>query len=133
MVVLTDGFADPAAALAEAGRLRARGASVDVVGVGTAAGAPEPGAQGGFVLDANGQPRLARLDTGLLQSLARAGGGREVGLAGLPSLIASLHEAPVRGASRVAGERTTRWLDAGAWLLPALLLLGALLARRGWL
>ena len=133
VVVLTDGFADPAAALAEAGRLRARGASVDVVGIGTAAGAPEPNAQGGFVLDAKGQPRLARLDTALLQSLARAGGGREVGLAELPGLIASLQATPVRGASRVAGERTTRWLDAGAWLLPALLLLGALLARRGWL
>lgn len=133
VIVLSDGFDDPAAALTAAGRLHAQGATVDVVSVGTVAGAPEPDPKGGFVRDAQGRPRLARLDPGLLQHLAGAGGGREVGLAGLPGLIAALHEAPLRGATRAADERTTRWLDAGAWLLPALLLLCAGLARRGWL
>ena len=133
VVVLSDGFEDPAAALAAAGRLRARGASVDVVGIGTAVGAPQRRADGSFEQDAQGHTRMARLDSELLQRLATAGGGRAVGLQGLPDLIAGLQAHTTGDAARVAGLQTARWRDAGAWLLPVVLLLVALLARRRWL
>jgi Ca-activated chloride channel homolog len=135
VIVLTDGFADPAAALDAARRLRSGGATVDVVGIGTRAGAPLAGAGGDFVPDAQGRPRMARLDEGLLRRLAESGGGRYVDLARLPALIADLQSLPDRtgGASRAAGVEVSHWRDAGVWLLPALLLLAAALARRGWL
>lgn len=136
VIVLSDGFADPAASLQGAAALRASGASVDVVGIGTAGGAPVPAPTGGFVVGSGGQPQLARLDAPLLQQLATAGGGRYVDLAALPSLIASLDAAggPQRAVSPAAPKvDVSHWRDGGVWLLPVLLLLAAALARRGWL
>lgn len=134
IVVLSDGFDDPAAALQAAAALQHGGARVDVVGIGTAAGAPLPDANGGFVAGAQGRPVLARLDPDPLQRVAAAGGGRYVDLAALPTLIASLTRTPVPGSASEhdAGE-VARWRDGGAWPLPPLLLLAALLARRSWL
>ncbi len=135
VIVLTDGFSDPAAAFTAAQRLRKRGAMVDVVGIGTRAGAPVADAQGGFVRDAQGRPRLAKLDVDLLQHLAQTGGGRYVDLPNLPGLIADLQVDTdrVQGAKEAAGVEVSHWRDAGVWLLPVLLLLAAALARRGWL
>jgi Ca-activated chloride channel family protein len=133
VVVLSDGFDDPAAALAAAGRLRERGATVDVVGLGTAAGAPVPLADGGFAHDSHGAPELARQDSALLQALARAGGGQRFDLAALPSLIDDLQAHSHASTTTATLLRPVRWRDAGAWLLPVLLLSAALLARRGWL
>lgn len=135
VVVLSDGFADPAAAFAAAERLRKQGATLQVVGIGSSAGAPLADPRGGFALDAQGRPRLARLDLDRLRQLAASGGGRYVDLAGLPGLIAELRSRPgtARGATAMAGIAVEHWRDAGVWLLPALLLLAALLARRGWL
>ncbi|MBI3432546.1 MAG: VWA domain-containing protein [Hydrogenophilales bacterium] len=120
VVVLTDGFADPAAAFDAAGKLRARGVAVSVVGVGT----PARGA-------ANPQP----LDVDRLRQLAASGGGRYVDLAGLPALIGDLQtQAGHAGMAKVKQDiRVAHWLDGGIWLLPFLLLLAAVLARRGWL
>jgi Ca-activated chloride channel homolog len=108
---------------------------VDVVGIGSSIGAPVADPHGGFSLDLNGEPRLARLDTDRLKQLATAGGGEYVDLAGLPGLIPGLraHPGPVGGATAAAGITVDHWRDAGAWLLPVLLLLAALLGRRGWL
>jgi Ca-activated chloride channel family protein len=137
VVVLTDGFADPAAALAAAGRLRDRGATLDVVAIGTRTGAPQLQPDGSFVQDAQGRPQMARLDTELMQRLAAAGGGRAVDLADLPQLIQRLQaqSRPVPGDKDVtaSGLRAGRWQEAGVWLLPLLLVLVAMLARRGWL
>lgn len=135
VIVLSDGFADPAAALQGAAALRDSGAKVDVVGIGTAGGAPVPAAEGGFVAGSGGRPQLARLDAPLLQQLATAGGGRYVDLAALPTLIASLDAAggPQRAVAPGAPVAVGHWRDGGVWLLPALLLLAAALARRGWL
>jgi Ca-activated chloride channel family protein len=135
VVVLSDGFADPAAAFAAAQRLHNQGARLQVVGIGSAAGAPLANPQGGFALDAKGQPRLARLDADRLRQLAASGGGRYVDLANLPALIDALQARPnpASGATAKAGVTVEHWRDAGVWLLPALLLLAAWLARRGWL
>lgn len=135
VVVLTDGFTDPARALVTARQLHSQGIDVDVVGVGTSSGAPEPDGNGGFVRDASGRVVLARLDGDLLRQVATAGGGRFVPLSALPELIADLHDAGSREMSSgvaAPGVRLASWLNDGVWLLPALLLLAALIVRRGW-
>ncbi len=135
IVVLTDGFDDPAAAFSAAAALRSRGATLTVVGVGTPGGAPLRNADGRFEQNAHGRPLLASLDVDRLRQLAAAGGGRYVDLAQLPTLIADLQASPQRVSGAIAqqGVEVAQWRDAGAWLMPALLLLAALLARRGWL
>lgn len=136
VVVLSDGFDDPAAAFAMAQQLHRESVTLNVVGIGSTAGAPLANPQGGFALDAQGRPQLARMDTGRLRQLADSGGGRYVDLAALPSLIGNLQASAARrahGAQNVTGVEVTHWRDAGVWLLPALLLLAALLGRRGWL
>ncbi len=136
VVVLSDGFADPAHAMLAAQRLHKQGATVDVVGIGTPAGAPEPDGHGGFVHDAKGRSVLTRLEPDPLERVAAAGGGRYVTLAGLPKLVASLQAESARtlaGGTAAASVKVAHWRNDGIWLLPPLLLLAALLARRGWL
>jgi len=135
VIVFTDGLTDPARALVSAQRLRQQGVAVNVVGVGTTGGAPKPDGNGGFVRDPQNQVVLTRLDTRLLEQVAAAGGGQYVPLSGLPTLIAQLHAAGSREmSSGVAAPHVqlSSWLNDGVWLLPPLLLLGALIARRGW-
>jgi Ca-activated chloride channel family protein len=116
IVVLSDGMADPTVAFARAQKLRAQGIAVDVVGIGNTTG---PQAQ----------------DVGALQQVASSGGGQYVDLAQLPTLIPGLQaQREFPGATEAgAGVRVAHWLDGGFWLLPLLLVLSALLARRGWL
>jgi Ca-activated chloride channel family protein len=135
LVLLADEFDDPAAALTAAAKLKAQGVTLNVVGVGTSGGAPIKGSGGQFSLDSKGQPQLARLNTDSLRQVAIAGGGRYVDLDGLSTLTTDLHSQPDRlaGATEEHGVHLSKWLDGGAWLLPGLLLLAAVLARRGWL
>lgn len=135
IVVVSDGFDDPAAALRAASALKAQGVAISVVGVGTTAGAPLPGASGSFAQSANGQPLLARLEVDQLRQLATVGGGRYVDIAKLPSLVSELQAAPQKPGAAIAapGIEVAHWIDAGAYLLPALLVLAALLTRRRWL
>jgi len=136
VIVLTDGFDDPARSMLAAARLRKAGARVNLVGIGTAGGAPEPDGHGGFVHDARGHIVLTRLNTDVLRRVANAGAGRLVTLNQLPTLIAALHADATRTLSSAQSApqlHVTRWRNDGIWLLPALLLLAALLARRGWL
>ena len=135
VIVFTDGFTDPARALLAAQQLRRQGVAVNIIGVGTASGAPAPDGNGNFLRDQGGQVVLTRLDSSLLEQVAAAGGGRYVPLTGLPDLIAHLHAAGSRGmSSGVAAPHVelASWLNDGVWLLPPLLLLAALIARRGW-
>jgi Ca-activated chloride channel family protein len=134
VVVITDGFADPSAAFGAAGRLRAKGADVSVVGIGTPAGAPYATPRG-FEQDERGKTRLARFDAQPLRELARTGGGTYTSLDGLAAFGASLAREGGGGREASASDDValTQWRDAGAWLLPALLLLSLALSRRGWL
>ena len=134
IVVLTDGFSDPSHALKSAAELRAQGATVDVIGIGTAGGAPAPIDNRSFAVDDQGRPALVKLPTDLLQRLAAAGGGEYVGLSGERQLIASLqqHRAGNLATENIAGIELNTWRNEGMWLLPPLLLLAALIARRGW-
>jgi Ca-activated chloride channel family protein len=135
IVVLTDGFDDPAAALAAAAQIKSRGIELTVVGVGTPGGAPLRSDDGRFAEDAQGRAALARLDVDRLRQVAAAGGGQYVDLAQLPDLL-SRFQTPARGAGdaqAAPGVALTDWRDAGIWLLPVLLVLAAYLGRRGWL
>jgi Ca-activated chloride channel family protein len=135
VIVLTDGFSDPAGAFAAAEKLRSGGATVDVVGIGSREGAPLSDNGGGFSSDGQGHTRMTRLDVDLLQHLAASGGGRYADLDTLSTLLGELrNRAEAAGhAVKAADVTLERWRDGGVWLLPALLLLAALLWRRGWL
>jgi Ca-activated chloride channel family protein len=135
IVVVSDGFDDPAAALRYAAALKAQGVAISVVGAGTPGGAPLLGANGGFAQDVNGQTRLEHLDVDQLQQLATVGGGRYVDIAHLPSLVSDLQASSHKPGEAIAaqGVVVAHWRDAGAFLLPAVLLLAALLTRRRWL
>jgi len=135
IVVLSDGFDDPAAVLSAAARLKARGATLSVVGIGSAAGAPLQNAEGHFATDARGQATLTRLDSEQLRQAARTGGGGYAELAQLSGLISYLHASspPAGDAIAAQGIAVSHWRDEGVWLLPVLLLLAGVLARRDWL
>ena len=135
VIVLADGFDDPARAFAAAQRLRALGATVDAVGVGTVAGAPEPSGDG-FVRDAAGKIVLTRLHLDRLRQLAATGGGRYWSVDSSQALIERLEAArlnPLVHARIDPGARVDAWRNEGYWLLIPLLLVAATLARRGWL
>jgi Ca-activated chloride channel homolog len=109
VVVLTDGFADPAKAMLVAQRLRASGSTVDVIGIGTT--------------------------DGMLQRVAAAGGGQYFSLNDMPRLIEELRDDAntlKEVSSPAKNLMLTTWLNEGFWLIPPMLLIGALIARRGW-
>lgn len=135
VIVLTDGFADPSQAFRSAAALRALGANIDVIGIGTTRGAPAPDDSGSFARDAQGQAILSRVPNDLLQRLAAAGAGRYASLPDARSLIATLREEHPNTLASERDEKVTleTWRNEGVWLLPPLLLLAALIARRGWL
>ncbi len=130
IVLVTDTADDAAVAAAKAAR--ARGIRVNVLGIGTSEGAPVPRHNGGFASDAHGV-LMARRDDDALRAVARAGGGRYVVLNDAGTSVAALGKPAAESARASDGERTRLWRDGGIWLLPALLLLGALAFRRGWL
>lgn len=112
-----------------------RDVRLDVLGVGTASGAPIVQPDGSFLKDAQGAILIPRLDAAGHERFARQLGGAyqtmRPGLADLRAL--GLLESP-------ADERATgqvlplaHWADQGYWLLLPLLLLAACAGRRGWL
>ncbi len=136
VIVLSDGFDDEQQALLAAASLAKRGVTIHVVGVGTATGAPVRDATGEFLRDESGDILVTRLRSEELGRLAAAGGGRFVTLSGMPGLIATLHAARPRAidaALSPAEARVATWRNDGVWLLPALLVLTALVARKGWI
>lgn len=123
-ILLLTGATDAAARRAAA-RAAADGYRVSVLGLGTAAGSAYRGADGSI--------GHARLDAAALRALADAGGGGYAALQpGLGDLQALGVLDPARAGTRAArGQKGLSWLDQGYWLLPPLLLLGALAFRRG--
>lgn len=121
-----------AAAVAEAKAARAKDIRVDVLGVGTAQGAPVPQRGGGFANGANG-PLMARRDDAALRAVANAGGGRYAILQADGGGVAALAPPTVETGHVSRGQRAQLWRDGGVWLLPVLLILSALGFRRGWL
>ena len=135
IIVLSDGFADPAESLRVAQNLRQQGTTIQVIGVGTATGAPEPTGQGGFARDSSGRTEVTRLQSDELQRLASSGGGGYFTVGEVPQLVRYLDSGQSREMDTntdTAQAQLSSWRNEGVWLLPPLLLLAALLARRGW-
>ncbi|MBS0432374.1 MAG: VWA domain-containing protein [Proteobacteria bacterium] len=131
IVLVTDDASTKAVAAARAAR--DAGVRVDVLGIGSAQGAPVPRADGGFERDAAGNVRIASLHDGILREIARAGGGTYAAL-GDGGEGTAMIGAPVASRSTTASrQRADLWADAGAWLLLPLLPLAALAFRRGWI
>lgn len=120
-----------AAAVTAARAAHAHGIRVDVLGVGTKAGAPVPQASGGFTAGASGV-LLARRDDAALRAVAAAGGGRYVILqsdgGGATNFIV-----PVAAGRASHDQRADVWRDGGIWLSPVLVIVAAFGFRRGWL
>ncbi len=135
IIVFSDGFADPSEAFAEAHRLEQQGIRINVVGTGTEQGAPEPDGAGGFVQDGTGRLAINRLQTDQLQRLAAAGDGRFVPLNAANDLVKAMDEQRSTADATPAGSdvNVSAWANGGVFLLPPLLLVCAMLARRGWL
>jgi len=137
VVVLSDGVSDPVESLRVAQELRKKGSTVNVIGVGTTAGAPEPDGKGDFVHDPTGRPHISRLQAEELQHIAAAGGGEYLPVSGVSGLVKTLEAQQARAldadrASSSSDTMLSTWQNEGVWLLPPLLLLAAWLARRGW-
>ncbi|MGH8221017.1 MAG: VWA domain-containing protein [Steroidobacteraceae bacterium] len=136
VVVLADGFDDDERALLTAASLARQGVTVNVVGIGTTSGAPRRDSAGNFVRNELGSIMVSRMRGEALRQLAAAGGGRFVTLAGLPSLLDTLHAARAYALDvdfTRSGTVLAKWRNEGVWLLLPMLLLVGLLARRGWL
>jgi Ca-activated chloride channel family protein len=136
VIVLSDGFADPAGAMRAAQALRQQGATLQVVGVGTAEGAPLLDANGAFVHDAQGASVLSKLPVDELRHLAGAGGGSYWSLSEVGAMLASLKNDasnPLEQDAVATKLQVGAWRNEGIWLLPLLLVFVALCARRGWL
>lgn len=134
ILLITDGEAEPATI--EAMKWIARkGRHISILGVGTEEGAPIP-ESGGFVKDDSGSIVVTKLDSGSLQTAARAAGGRYASIAlddrdlevVLPSVDTSIITKPT-----VSNQRTANlWREEGPWLVVALLAVALPAFRRGW-
>ncbi|MCB1776755.1 MAG: tetratricopeptide repeat protein [Candidatus Competibacteraceae bacterium] len=137
IILVTDGYDDPAAVLDTVATLRAHGRRVSVLAVGTSEGAPIPSPEGGFLKDASGAIVIPRLDLATLTTLARQGGGRFARLSIDDRDIETLlfaQERPRKIRQEPSHQRSTdRWREEGPWLVLLLLPLAALAFRRGWL
>lgn len=136
VIVLADGFDDDERAVLTAESLARQGITVSVVGVGTASGAPRRDSAGNFVRDELGNIMVTRMQSEALRRLADAGRGRFVTLSGLPSLVGTLRAArqyALDAGATTSGVQVASWRNEGVWLLPPILVLVSLLARRGWL
>ncbi|MBB6341873.1 Ca-activated chloride channel family protein [Pseudomonas fluvialis] len=115
--------------------LRGEPVRLDILGVGTVAGAPIALEGGGFLKDASGAIVIPRLQSGSLARLATDQGGRYASL--------SLDDADLQRLQLLGSPDSLReqgdpailalWSDQGYWLLIPLLLLAACAGRRGWL
>ena len=130
-IVLVTDDADHAAVDA-ARKARAQGVRVDVLGIGTRAGAPVPLPDGGFAHDSSGV-QMAQREDGALGDVANAGGGVYAPLQQDGSGVAALGTPAATRGSDAAHQQAEGWRDGGEWLLIPLLPLAALAFRRGWL
>ena len=129
VVLLTDSSPDRAA-LRQAEALRTAGHSLQVVGFGTAGGAPVPNTDGGWIKQSDGSIVLARLDSDALRNLASRGGGQYQSLPAAGLLAVAKQWDALADAQRTSRDdlTTDRWLDAGQWLVWLLLVCGCLTA-----
>ncbi|MEA3277358.1 MAG: VWA domain-containing protein, partial [Pseudomonadota bacterium] len=130
-VILVGDDAGDARAIEAARDLLDAGHELSIIGVGTEDGRPIPG-----VRDAEGHAVVAALDSARLIELAAAGGGAYAPLSADESDLDRVLRAPTSSLQQAAespDRETDAWRELGPWIALALLPLGALAFRRGWL
>lgn len=109
---------------------------IDILGVGSAEGAPVPLPRGGFLKRRDGSIVIAGFDAGVAADLAGETGGRFAAI-GVDDrdLDRLLDPGPLAlpAATRASEREFDAWREEGPWLLLILLPLAALGYRRGWL
>lgn len=124
-----------------AAKLARDGYTTSVLGIGTKIGAPvinDPNS-GGFMADQNGNTVMAHLDTDSLTQLAQRGGGAYVSFSNddtdIQELLDNSHPNNILDGNKPSKQMETKslWRDEGHWLIWILIILSALLARKGWL
>ncbi len=133
IILITDD-ADTAAVMA-ATELKKKGYRVDVIAVGTKAGAPVPLPESGYLKDDRGNIVVPVPDFAALRQIAARGGGHYYDIEAPDSTFQALnHPAVLFPEKRKKSELTgDQWLDRGPWFLLPLVLLAAFCFRRGWL
>ncbi|SHO67488.1 Ca-activated chloride channel family protein [Pseudoxanthobacter soli DSM 19599] len=138
IVVLTDSLGDePQYSIDAAKTAASEGYDVNVIGVGTATGAPLVAYDGTTMRDKSGNTRMTRMDEAALKSLAVAGHGE---FSPLTAGDGDLDKVLAQAVSPVSANPLTdtdlkadEWRDMGPWLLLLPLVLAPLAFRRGWL
>ncbi len=135
VVLLTDGFSPSDGKEIEQAMAKT-GASLAIMGIGTASGAPIPMPRGGFLKDRDGTIVMPTLDDAPLRELASNTGGRylpmQIDNSDLDIILA---ESPLAEREpTLALDRTAdTWEDQGYLLILLLLPLVLALFRRGWI
>jgi Ca-activated chloride channel family protein len=133
ILLLTDDHRASNPALQQAMSIAESGLRLSVLSVGSAEGAPIPGKEG-FIRNATGQMILTSPNEDFHQQLARTGNGQWVRMStnnqDIQTLAAGFHR-PNMDNAQLSDLSINQWYDYGPWLLPPLLLLAALMFRRG--
>ena len=121
----------------EASRLSKDGITLSILGVGGSQGGPIIQSDGSFLNDDKGNVVIATLDSQALNKLATAGGGNYVSFQNSNSDIKELLDNsnlknPQSEASKKA-ETHDLWKDEGHWFIWLGIIIGAFVARKGWL
>ncbi|OSP55971.1 VWA domain-containing protein [Pseudoruegeria sp. SK021] len=136
VVLADDAGQDEGASLAAVRRARAAGYSVNVLGVGTEAGARLQTAEGRAIQTETGQDVRVELDTDALVALAEAGGGTYAPISATDRDLDTVFP-DLGDRMNTAGDRSDRtsdtWLDLGFLGLLIPVLLAPLAFRRGLL
>lgn len=113
--------------------LEGANASVSILGIGTAAGAPIPRADGGFIRNDTGEIVVASLATEELERFAQQLGGQYASVTLDNSDLDRVLPAPSNseGSEIQLDRKTDTWLDQGNWLAMLLALASLPLFRRG--
>ena len=123
--------------MATATKLEKDGYSTSILAVGTQNGGPVTQADGSLVTDDKGNIIITNLDQAALQQLATAGNGTytaftndntDISTLLNPKNVNELTDKPTKEL-----QTKSLWRDEGGYLIWLLIILAAILARRGWL
>lgn len=134
IVLVTDSTPSPAA-LTEARKLAKEGITTSVLAIGTAQGGPIKNSDGGFVTDKRGQIVFANMNAAELQELASSGDGQFSLITDNDQDVTQMlnHDGDAKTQKTEAQKANALWKDEGHWLIWLLIILVALIARKGWL
>lgn len=134
IVLVTDSTPSPAA-LAEAKSLAKEGIKTSVLAIGTAQGGPIKNSDGGFVTDKKGQIVFANMNAAELQKLASSGDGQFSLITDNDQDVTKMlsHDGDGKTQKTETQKANALWKDEGHWFIWLLIILVALIARKGWL